>query len=508
MKVDALRLEIFKNLFVSVADEMGAVLTRSACSVNIKERKDASCALFDARGEMIAQAEHIPVHLGSMPESVKQALRACPKLREGEMAIVNDPYEGGTHLPDVTLVHPVFVRGRPTFFTAARAHFSDIGGMSPGSMPVSREIFQEGLILPPVRLTPEVRRILLANVRNVDESEGDLQAQEAACRAGARRLVEIVNKYGRASTLRYARGLLDYAESLTRRAISSIPPGTYRFEDRLDGDGVDDLPVKIRCAVTIGRGRALVDLSGSSPQVRGNINAVRAVTLSAVLYCFRCLIREEIPANAGCLRPLTLIAPAGSAVNARKPAACVAGNVEMSQRIVDVVLGALSRAIPDRIPAASAGTMSNLSFGSSDFAYYETIAGGTGAGRDYDGEDGVQTHMTNTMNSPIEVLEHRYPLRVTRYEIRSRSGGRGRRRGGAGLVREFQFLADVVCSILADRHRTRPYGLRGGGPGHPGKSLAILPGGRRLELPGKTVRFLPAGSVLRIETPGGGGWGR
>lgn len=514
MKIDPLRFEVFKNLFVSVADEMGTVLTRAAYSVNIKERKDASCAIFDARGRMIAQAEHIPVHLGSMPESVKAALQVFPRLEEGDCVIVNDPYQGGTHLPDVTLVMPVFDRGRLTFFTAARAHFSDVGGMSPGSMPVSREIYQEGLILPPVKLTPDIRRIFLSNVRNPFEDEGDLEAQRAACDVGARRLQSILARYGRAETLRYAAGLLDYAETLMRRAIRRLPSGTYRFEDFLDDDGIDDRPVRVRCSITVRGDRATIDFAGTSPQVKGNINAVYAVTLSSVLYCFRCLIAEEIPANAGCLRPLQVVAPEGSAVHARKPAACVAGNVEMSQRIVDVVLGALSKAAPDRIPAASSGSMSNLSFGGFDarrrrsFAYYETIAGGMGARPGAAGEDAVHTHMTNTLNSPIEVLENEYPLRVTRYEIRPNSRSPGRYPGGAGLVREFEFLTDVTCSVLSDRRKRPPYGLRGGRAGARGRNTITLPDGTKLPMPGKFVRPLSKGTRLTIETPGGGAFGR
>jgi N-methylhydantoinase B len=513
MNIDPLRFEVFKNLFVSVADEMGTVLTRAAYSVNIKERKDASCAIFDARGRMIAQAEHIPVHLGSMPESVKAALRAFPTMAEGDCVIVNDPYQGGTHLPDVTLVMPVFDRRRLTFFTAARAHFSDVGGMSPGSMPVSREIFQEGLILPPVKLTADVRRIFLANVRNPFEDEGDLEAQQAACDVGAKRLKAILSRYGRVETLRYAGGLLDYAETLMRRAIRRIPSGTYRFDDVLDNDGIDDRPVTIRCAVTIRGDRATVDFAGSSPQVKGNINAVFAVTLSSVLYCFRCLIPEEIPANAGCLRPLHVFAPEGSAVHAQRPAACVAGNVEMSQRIVDVVFGALAKAVPELIPAASSGSMSNVSFGGYDpvrrrsFAYYETIAGGMGARPTSAGEDAVHTHMTNTLNSPVEVLENEYPLRVTRYEIRPNSRSTGRYPGGAGLVREFEFLTDVTCSVLSDRRTHAPYGLRGGAPGKPGRNTLTMDG-KKIPMPGKFVRALPKGSRLTIETPGGGAYGR
>jgi N-methylhydantoinase B/oxoprolinase/acetone carboxylase alpha subunit len=381
-------------------------------------------------------------------------------------------------------------------------------------MPVSQEIFQEGLILPPVKLTPDVRRILLSNVRNPYEDAGDLEAQLAACRIGAARLREVVRHYGRSAIVGYARGLVDYAETLMRRAIRTIPAGTYRFGDSLDDDGVEPNRVNLRCSITVRGDRATIDFTGSSPQVKGNINAVEAVTLSAVLYCFRCLIREEIPANAGCLRPLRVVAPRGSVVNAVKPAACVAGNVEMSQRIVDVVFGALARAVPDRIPAASSGTMNNLSFGGYDpvrrrpFAYYETMAGGMGARPGLDGEDGIHTHMTNTLNSPIEVLENEYPLRVTRYHLRSGGRSRGRFRGGAGLIREFEFLTDVTCSVLSDRRKTRPYGLKGGSPGQAGRNTIIGRDGSARIMPGKFVRSLPKGTRVRIETPGGGAWGK
>lgn len=497
--MDKLRFEIFKNLLCSVADEMGASLVRSAYSVNIKERKDCSSAVFDARGRMIAQAEHIPVHLGAMPLSVQAALRE--RLEDGDVVMLNDPFMGGTHLPDLTVVRPVFVRGKLRFFTATRAHYSDIGGIAPGSMPVSSEIFQEGLIIPPTRirergmLRQDLVRLFQANVRNPHESEADLLAQIASCDVGARRLLDIVEKYGEGEVLRFAGAMLDYGERLMRAAIRRIPPGTYRFEDALDDDGVQPGRVPIVCSVTVKGDSAVVDFTGTAAQRKGNINAPFAVTLSAVLYCFRCLIREDIPANEGCLRPLTVIAPEGTVVNARKPAACAAGNVETSQRVVDVVLGALGKAVP--MPAASCGTMSNFSFGGNGFAYYETIGGGMGARPDRPGVDAVQCHMTNTMNTPIEVLENVYPIRITAYHIRRGSGGKGRHRGGDGIVREFEFLNDVTVSCVSDRRVTKPYG------DPPGKPGANFVNGRRIG--GKFVLKLPPGSKVRIETPGGGG---
>ncbi|MBI5368945.1 MAG: hydantoinase B/oxoprolinase family protein [Planctomycetes bacterium] len=504
-----LRFEVLKNQLCSVADEMGAVLVRAAHSVNIKERKDCSSAVFDARGRMIAQAEHIPVHLGSMPLSVQAALAAGP-LAEGDLVILNDPYLGGTHLPDVTLVRPVFLSGRLRFLTATRAHYSDIGGSAPGSMPLARELYQEGIILPPVklrargRLCDDLVRVLLASLRNPREAEVDLAAQIASCDVGAARLAAIVARAGEGRVLAFCGRLLDYDERLMRSAIRRIPPGRYRFADALDDDGVSPGRVPIVCTVTIRRdGRARVDFAGSAAQRPGNVNAPFAVTLSAVLYCFRCLIREAIPANAGCLRPLEVVAPAGTVVNACRPAACAAGNVETSQRVVDAVFGALGQAIP--LPAASCGTMSNFSFGGAGFAYYETIGGGMGARPGRAGVDGVQCHMTNTLNTPIEVLETGYPVRVTEYRLRRGSGGRparaaaarGAQRGGDGIVREFEFLAEATVSVVSDRRVLPPWGTP------PGKTGANFVDGRRM--PGKFTVAARPGTRVRIETPGGGG---
>jgi N-methylhydantoinase B len=495
MSITSYRLEVFKNLLAGVAEEMGVVLGRSAYSVNIKERRDYSCAVFDARGRMIAQAAHIPVHLGSMPLSVQAALRAFT-FRPDDLVVLNDPYQGGTHLPDVTFVRPVFCGKRLEFFTASRAHYSDIGGMAPGSMPVSTDLYQEGFILPPVRLTPEVRALLLANVRNPREVAGDVAAQEACCDTGARRLLDLLARYG--PELRRALGALQtYAKRRMIAAIRRIPAGRFTFTDYLDDDGIVDRPIRIRAAVERRGDRVRVDFTGSDPQVAGNVNSVYAVTLSSVLYCFRCLVPEDIPLNAGAAEPIDVVAPEGSVVNARPPAAVTAGNVETSQRIVDVVFGALRKALPDVIPAASQGTMNNFSFGGPGFAYYETIAGGMGARPTADGVSGVHTHMTNTLNTPIEALEHAYPVRVTEYRFRANSGGRGRHRGGDGLVREVEFLAPAQVSIVSDRRKTRPYGRP------PGKSGRNSLNGR--PLPGKSNFRVEAGDRVRIETPGGGG---
>jgi N-methylhydantoinase B len=495
MSITPYRLEVFKNLLSGVAEEMGVVLGRSAYSVNIKERRDYSCAVFDRHGRLIAQAAHIPVHLGSMPLSVEAALRRFT-FTPGDLVILNDPYHGGTHLPDVTLVRPVFAGKTLQFLTASRAHYSDIGGMAPGSMPVSTDLYQEGFIMPPLRLTEEVRTLLLANVRNPREVEGDLAAQEACCATGARRLLELRKRYGR--ELDAALGALQsYARRRMIAAIRRIPEGRYRFEDALDDDGISDRRIPIRAMVERRGDRVRVDFSGSSPQVAGNVNSVYAVTLSAVLYCFRCLVPDDIPLNAGASSPIEVVAPLGSVVNARPPAAVTAGNVETSQRIVDVVFGALKKALPGVIPAASQGTMNNFSFGGAGFAYYETIAGGMGARPDADGVSGVHTHMTNTLNTPIEALEHAYPVRVTEYRFRPNSGGRGRHRGGDGLVREVEFLAPAQVSIVSDRRKTRPYGRP------PGKSGKNTLNGK--PLPGKCNFRVRPGDRVRIETPGGGG---
>jgi N-methylhydantoinase B len=497
MSIDSYRLEVFRNLFAGVAEEMGAVLGRAAYSVNIKERKDFSCAVFDGRGRMIAQAAHIPVHLGSMPLSVAAAIENV-RFRPGDTVLLNDPYHGGTHLPDVTFVRPVYEGRRLVFFTACRAHYSDIGGMSPGSMPVSTDLYQEGFILPPVLLTPEVRTLLLANVRNPREVEGDIAAQQACCETGGRRLLELRRRYG-GDVSRYSEALQDYARRRMIAAIRRIPRGRFSFEDALDDDGVTPGRVRLRASVERRGDRVRVDFTGSSPQVRGNVNAVYAVTLSSVLYCFRCLVPEDIPLNAGAAEPIEIVAPEGTVVHARHPAAVTAGNVETSQRIVDVVFGALRKALPSVIPAASQGTMNNFSFGGSGFAYYETIAGGMGARPGAHGVSGVHTHMTNTLNTPIEAMEHAYPVRVTEYRLRRGSGGRGRWRGGDGIVREFEFLSPADASIVSDRRRTRPYGSP---PGKPGRNRL-----NGAPLPSKTNFRVRPGDRVRIETPGGGGLG-
>ena len=533
MRIDPTELEIFKHLFHSIAEEMGAALRRSSFSPNIKERRDYSCAVFDGTARVVAMGDHMPVHLGSMPISVATAIEQLA-LGPGDIAMLNDPYAGGTHLPDVTLVMPVFLaRSRqPLFYVANRAHHSDIGGAVPASMGLSEEIYQEGLRIPPVliarrgMLQRDMLAMLLANVRTPREREGDLTAQIAACRLGERRLMELASKHGGNRVKTYLDALQQYSARLMRAALARIPNGVYRAEDFLDDDGFSGAPIPIRVAIRIAGQHARVDFAGSAPQCRGSVNAVYAITYSCVFYVFRCLLGEDVPACAGLMAPVEVLAPEGSVVNARPPAAVSAGNVETSQRIVDVLLKTLAKALPDVIPAASQGTMNNISFGGIDpmtgepFAYYETMAGGMGAGPVGDGVSGVHTHMTNSLNTPIEALESAYPVRVRRYSIRRNSGGKGRHRGGDGIIREIEFLTDVRGTILSDRRRIAPYGLRGGDPGQPGKNELILPRhsghvtrdsgkkARRKVLPSKATFAAPKGSILRISTPGGGGWGK
>jgi N-methylhydantoinase B/oxoprolinase/acetone carboxylase alpha subunit len=514
-------LEVFRNLFVSIAEEMGTVLRKTAFSANIKERRDYSCAIYDAAGETLAMGDHMPVHLGAMPLSVRHVLNTF-QLGPGDVAIVNDPFRGGTHLPDITSVSGVFL-GRNSrkadFYVASRAHHADVGGMSPGSMPLAREIYQEGLRIPPVLLmragavVPDVMALILANVRTPEEREGDLLAQVMASRLGEARLREIVDKYGLTRVRRSASALLDYTERLTRSMLREIPSGTYAFEDFLDSDGITNDPVRIAVTLRIEEDSAEVDFTGSSPQVAGSVNANYPIAVSAAMYCFRCLIDADVPYNAGLLRPIRIIAPERTVVNAGLPAAMAAGNVETSQRITDAILGALAQAVPERIPAASSGTMNNLSFGGWDFlrnrpfAWYETIAGGMGASAQGAGRSATHTHMTNSWNTPTEAFEHSYPVRVTAYKIRAGSGGAGKYPGGDGIVRELEFLEDADVTILSDRRTRGPWGLAGGASGSPGRNQ-VISGSVKSEIPAKARLSLRRHDKLRIESPGGGGWGK
>ncbi len=555
MRRDPIDLEIFKNLFHSIAEEMGAALRRTAFSPNIKERRDYSCAVFDGEGQVIAMGDHMPVHLGSMPMSVRAAI-AAHEMAPGDVIMLNDPFRGGTHLPDITLVASVYVgekvwRGRPRprtagslpdFYVASRAHHADVGGAFAGSMGLCREIYQEGFRIPPVKLMRagvmdrDVLALLLNNVRTPAEREGDLGAQIAACHTGAERLREVCARYGIDRAKRAAQELLSYSEELMRAFLHHVPPGTYSSEDFLDNDGITDKPVKIAVTVNVWgrvsdrpeRSRrdpatdrrpvstkplVAVDFTGSDPQVEGSVNAVEAITYSACFYVFRCLLAEDVPATAGLMRPIQVIAPEGTIVNARPPAAVAGGNVETSQRIVDVLLRALAQAIPDRIPAAASGTMNNLTIGGIDprtgepFAYYETIAGGMGARPTKPGVSGVHTHMTNSLNTPAEALEYAYPLRVRRYSLRPGSGGAGKHRGGDGIIREIEVLADCEVTLLSDRRTHGAWGLAGGKPGSPGKASVIRSSGSIEEMAGKFSTRLRKGERIRIESPGGGGWG-
>jgi N-methylhydantoinase B len=518
---DPIELAIFKSATRSIAEEMGAVLRRTAFSPNIKERRDYSCAVFHSDGQVIAMGDHMPVHLGSMPMSVQAAMDALT-LESGDIAILNDPFAGGTHLPDITMVQAVFVSGesKPVFYVASRAHHADVGGKYPGSMGLCRTIDEEGVRIPPAKLVrkgetdQQVLRMILDHVRTPEEREGDLTAQAGACRVGEARLQELVSRHGCEKSRRLCDDLLNYSERLMRAELAHMPAGVCAAEDFLDDDGFESDPIKIHVSITFdpSSSTARVDFFGSSPQVASSMNAVYAITYSATYYVFRCLLSEDAPANAGLMRPIAVYAPEGTIVNARPPAAVAAGNVETSQRIVDLLLRALAKAIPERVPAASSGTMSNLTIGGTDprtekpFAYYETIAGGMGARPNADGLSGVHTHMTNSLNTPIEALEYAYPFRVRKYGYRAGSGGAGKFRGGDGLVREIELLADAQVTLLSDRRRFRPYGLAGGESGQAGKAVHMS-GDESHEIPAKSSLHAKKGDVVRIETPGGGGWG-
>jgi len=541
-KFDPITLEIYRALYTSVAEEMGVTLRRTSFSPNIKERRDYSCAVFDADGRVIAQGDHMPVHLGSMPMAVAAALRDV-KIEPGDVVAVNDPFAGGTHLPDVTLVRGVFsdetrrhgdtTRGkrssprrrvspspRPLFYVANRAHHADIGGATPGSMGLATDVYGEGVRIPPIKIVragevcADIMKLILTNVRSSDERRADFEAQIGSLMTGEKRLLEIVERRGAKEARDYAAQLISYSSRMMRRAIAAIPDGSYAAEDALDNDGIVDEEIPIRVRIKISGERASVDFTGSSAQVSGAVNAVESITASAVSYCFRCLLNTDVPASAGLMEPIEVIAPLGTVVNAAPPASVAGGNVETSQRIVDTVFKALAQALPDRIPAASQGTMNNLTIGGIDprtgaeFSYYETVAGGMGARPDLDGMSATHTHMTNSLNTPAEALEYAYPLRVREYRIRKGSGGRGKARGGDGAVREIETLAPARMSLLSDRRQRPPYGLQGGEPGERGRAFLIKRNGRREKLSSKDGRQMEIGDRIRIETPSGGGWGK
>ena len=520
--VDPVTLEVTRNACIAISEEMNATLIRTGYSPNIKERRDCSCALFDADAEMISQAENMPVHLGAMPFSVAAAIDRYPPetLDPGDAILLNDPFYGGAHLPDLTLVTPVFQDGDIIAFAANRAHHADVGGSRAGSVAAdSTEIYQEGLRIPPVKLfeggepNEGLFDMILSNVRTPDERRGDLRAQDAANETGRRRVTELVEKYGRGQLTAMLEEIKDYSERRMRAEITDLPDGTYTYDDVLDDDGRGNEALAIRAAVTVDGDHVSVDFSGSADQTAGAINAVFAVTASATYYAVRCVTDPDIPPNHGCYRPIDIEAPDGTIVNPEPPAAVVGGNLETSQRVTDVVLGALSKAVPDRVTAAGQGTMNNVTFGGTDprdgtpYAFYETQAGGFGGRRGKDGMDGVHVHMSNTMNTPAEVLETAYPLRVTRYEYRPDTGGAGEFRGGLGLRRDIQVRDhEATFSLLAERHRSQPYGLSGGDPGATGGAV-LNPDDDPEELAPKSTHELPPGSVVSVRTPGGGGYG-
>jgi len=527
----AVRLQVYRQLFTAVAEEMGAALRRASLSPNIRERRDYSCAVFDGEGRVVAMGDHMPVHLGAMPSSVESALELEPG--PGDVVVSNDPFRGGTHLPDITVVKPVYVggagtgssggRARPLAYLAARAHHADVGGMAPGSMPLAREVFQEGLRIPPVRLMvagerqEDVWRLLLANVRTPEEREGDLAAQVAALVVGERRLAELVERRGAAEVVAAMAELRRYGERLVRAGLARIPDGAYEAEEWLEDDGLGGGPFPIRVRIVVRGDEAEVDFTGTAPQAEGGVNAVRAITVSCVRYVLRCvleaLLGETLPAGGGDLDAVRIVTPEGSLVAATPPAGVAAGNVETSQRIADVLLLALAEALPELIPAQSQGTMNNLTIGGRDprtgagYAYYETVGGGMGAGPAGDGLSGVHVHLTNSLNTPVEALEHAYPFRVRRYEIRRGSGGSGLHRGGDGLRRDIELLGDATVSLLTERRARRPAGLAGGEPGAPGENR-LLRASEERPLPAKVTFLARAGDVISVRTPGGGGWGR
>ncbi len=523
---DPILLEVFRNLLFAASEEMGVALCRSSFSPNIKERKDYSCAIFDTKGRMAAQAAHLPAHLGSMPMSVEYVIERMV-LDPGDVVVLNDPFHGGNHLPDITMISPVYgeVRGEEKliYYVANRAHHADVGGIAPGSMSITTEIFQDGVVIPPVRLVrggeiqEDVFSLILANVRTAEERRGDIAAQIAANRVGERRILEIIERHGLAETLRYTVELQKYSERLTKAVIHGIPDGRYGFEDFMDDDGFGSGPVPIRVEIAVRGSKMRVDYTGSAPQTQGSVNAVESIARTAAYYALRCLVPYDIPNNSGCMTPIEVIAPSGTVVNAEFPAAVAGGNVETSQRMVDVILGALAKACPGKIPAASCGTMNNLTVGGIDhragprqgrpYAYYETTGGGMGGGPWGDGEDAIHTHLTNTLNTPIEALEHAYPFRVSRYTVRRGSGGGGKHRGGDGIIREIELLGDATVSFMTERRDKPPWPLNGGEPGTKGRN-SLTSGDEERQYSGKARLSAKRGDRIRLETPGGGGWGK
>ena len=509
--MNQIELAIFVSRCVAICDEMGAVLRQAAFSPNIKDRLDFSCALFDRSGELFAQAAHVPVHLGSMAFAMSHIVEKRTWFG-GDLLIFNDPYLGGTHLPDVTLVQPFFAEGQLQGFVANRAHHANIGADSPGSMPISSTLEEEGLLIAPSYLIRQgkVNDDLFAylDTQLGSNTSGDLAAQCSANALGVQRIENLAVNTGSQVFREAIEKTNDYGFDIALKSLAIIPMGCYQFQDKLDDDGFSDRNLSIAVTINVSAEHLTVDFSGTDDQVKGNVNCPLSVTAAAVFYCFRCLLPDYTPACSGIFKPIQISAPEACLVNAQRPAATAAGNVETSQRIVDCIFGALAKALPEIIPAASQGTMNNIAMGihqdrqSNSWDYYETLGGGTGGGPHGAGISGVQTHMTNTLNTPIESMEMHFPLRIKRYQIRRGSGGQGRHSGGDGLIREYEFLGPAEATLLTERRRHPPWGLSGGMPGQPGRN--------RLDgapLPGKCQLKVAAGQTLRIETPGGGGWG-
>jgi N-methylhydantoinase B len=523
---DPIRLEVYRHLFTALAEEMGAALKGAAFSPNIKERRDYSCALFDGSARVVAMGDHMPVHLGAMPMSVTAAITELDALAPGDVVMLNDPFRGGTHLPDITLVTAVFWNeghtDSPLAYLAVRAHHADVGGMTAGSMPLAREIYQEGLRIPPVRLivrgerNEDVWRMLLANVRTPAERAGDLAAQIGCLSVGERRLRELVARNGEAEVRNAMNDIVAYGERMLRSALERIPAGIYEAEDALEDDGFGNGPLPIRVSLRIAVDSITADFTGSAAQTSGGVNAVASITVSCVRYVARCIaetvLGESLPAGGGAMSALNVILPDRSIVNAQPPASVAAGNVETSQRITDVLFAAFAQALPDIVLADSQGTMNNLTLGGIDprsgapFAYYETMGGGMGASPTADGLSGVHVHMSNSLNTPIEALEHAYPVRITHYSLRRGSGGAGAHRGGDGIRRDIHLLTDVDVSILSERRAIAPHGIHGGESGAPGENILVR-GTEATQLPSKTTFRAGKGEVLSLRSPGGGGCG-
>ena len=520
IKPDIISLSVIQKALENISEEMGIVLRRASFSTNVKERLDFSCAIFNKKGELVSQAQHIPVHLGAMFSSLEVILREyeISSFQPGDIIILNSPYFGGTHLPDISFVMPVFIDQKLTFFVTNRAHHSDIGGSTPGSMPgTSTELFQEGLVIPPVKLysngeeVPDVMNLILSNVRIKKERLGDFRAQRAALIRGEKRLKELSSKYGRKFLENSIRILMDLSEEAFQSHLSNFPDDTFEFTDYLDSNGITEDPVKIKVTLKKTKNKINVSFNGTDNQQLGNVNCPKSVVCSCVYYVFRCLTDPSIMTNAGLFRNINIEVPEGSLLDPKMPAAVSSGNVETSQRIVDVLLGALAKGYPE-IPAASQGTMNNVTIGSTGnnipFTYYETLGGGTGSGMNYNGASAIHSHMTNTLNTPIEAFEIAFPLRVQRYCIRTNSGGKGLKSGGDGLIKEIECLIDTTVSLQSERRKFSPYGLLEGNSGAKGVNIKRKVDGNEVILPGRVIVDFKKGETLIIKTPGGGGYGK